>query len=279
MDIQQNNVAVLHFNLVNQDGSTIFIRKTKLATFNLINPSAVSVPITDIGFDETLNQCWVRVPKASNAATGQYYGVLHIADDDWGTYTTSKIKIYSVVSDSDADTKSIVVTATCIATQVINPSGGNAPYYNATTSTWWQYSDTLKAFEDTGVGNLIKYITKNVQHLKDGTGNGSIVTCLDDEISANNTATGLCSTDLGKNNQNRGESCVALGENNYIAEGVSNATAIAGAQPSAVDVFAIGDKTAGHKNIFTINKFGDIYFRPDSSQERTAILQGILDGA
>src|SRR5574344_1510893 len=153
MDIQQNNVAVLHFNLVNQDGSTIFIRTTKLATFNLINPSAVSVPITDIGFDETLNQCWVRVPKASNAATGQYYGVLHIADDDWGTYTTSKIKIYSVVSDSDADTKSIVFTATCIATQVINPSGGNSPYYNTATSTWWQYSDTLKAFEDTGVGN------------------------------------------------------------------------------------------------------------------------------
>ena len=69
MDIQQNNVAVLHFNLVNQDGSTIFIRKTKLATFNLINPSAVSVPITDIGFDATLNQCWVRIPKASNAAS------------------------------------------------------------------------------------------------------------------------------------------------------------------------------------------------------------------
>ena len=277
MDIQQNNVAVLHFNLVNQDGSTIFIRKTKLATFNLINPSAVSVPITDIGFDATLNQCWIRIPKASNAATGQYYGVLNIVDDDWGTYTTSKIKVYSVVSDADDDTKSVVFTATCLATQITNPSGGNSPYYNATTGTWWQYSDTLKAFEDTGVGNLIKYITKNVQHLKDGTGNGSIVTCLDDEISANNTATGLCSTDLGKNNNNRGESCVALGENNYIAEGVSNATAIAGAQPSAVDVFAVGDKTAGHKNVFEINKFGDIYFRPDSSQERTTILQDILD--
>ena len=114
-------MAVLHFNLVNQDGSTIFIRKTKLATFNLINPSAVSVPITDIGFDATLNQCWVRVPKASNATTGQYYGVLNIVDDDWGTYTTSKIKVYSVVSDSDADTKSIVFTATCIATQITNP--------------------------------------------------------------------------------------------------------------------------------------------------------------
>ena len=278
MDIQQNNVAVLHFNLVNQDGSTIFIRKTKLATFNLINPSAVSVPITDIGFDATLNQCWIRIPKASNATTGQYYGVLNIVDDDWGTYTTSKIKVYSVVSDADDDTKSVVFTATCIATQVTNPSGGNSPYYNTTTSTWWQYSDTLKAFEDTGVGNLIQYITKNVQHLKDGTGNGSIVTCLDDEISANNIATGLCSTDLGKNNENRGESCVALGENNYIAEGVSNATAIAGAQPSAVDVFAVGDKTAGHKNIFEINKFGDIYFRPDSSRERPAILQDILDG-
>ena len=151
MDIQQNNVAVLHFNLVNQDGSTIFIRKTKLATFNLINPSEVSVPITDIGFDATLNQCWVRIPKASNAATGQYYGVLNIADDDWGTYTTSKIKVYSVVSDSDADTKSVVFTATCIATHVTNPSGGNSPYYNTATSTWWQYSDTLKAFEDTGV--------------------------------------------------------------------------------------------------------------------------------
>ena len=138
-------------------------------------------------------------------------------------------------------------------------------------------SDTLKAFEDTGVGNIIHYITKNVQHLKDGTGNGSIVTCLDDEISANNTATGLCSTDLDKNNENRGESCVALGEHNYIAEGVSNATAIAGAQPSAVDVFAVGDKTAGHRNVFEINKFGDIYFRPDSSQERTTILQDILD--
>lgn len=277
MDIQQNNVAVLHFNLVNQDGSTIFIRKTKLATFNLINPSAVSVPITDIGFDATLNQCWIRIPKASNATTGQYYGVLNIVDDDWGTYTTSKIKVYSVVSDADDDTKSVVFTATCLATQVTNPSGGNSPYYNTTTSTWWQYSDTLKAFEDTGVGNLIQYITKNVQHLKDGTGNGSLVTCLDDEISANNTATGLCSTDLGKNNNNRGESCVALGENNYIAEGVSNATAIAGAQPSAVDVFAVGDKTAGHRNVFEINKFGDIYFRPDSSQERTAILQDILD--
>ena len=278
MDIQQNNVAVLHFNLVNQDGSTIFIRKTKLATFNLINPSAVSVPITDIGFDTTLNQCWIRVPKESNAATGQYYGVLNIVDDDWGTYTTSKIKVYSVVSDADAETKSVVFTATCLATQVTNPSGGNSPYYNATTGTWWQYSDTLKAFEDTGVGNLIKYITKNVQHLKDGTGNGSIVTCLDDEISANNIATGLCSTDFGKNNDNRGESCVALGENNYIAEGVSNTTAIAGAQPSAVDVFAVGDKTAGHKNVFTINKFGDISLRPDSGQERTAILQDILDG-
>ena len=277
MDIQQNNVAVLHFNLVNQDGSTIFIRKTKLATFNLINPSAVSVPITDIGFDATLNQCWIRVPKASNAATGQYYGVLNIVDDDWGTYTTSKIKVYSVVSDSDADTKSIVFTATCLATQITNPSGGNSPYYNATTGTWWQYSDTLKAFEDTGVGNLIKYITKNVQHLKDGTGNGSVVTCLDDEISANNIAMGLCSTDLGKNNENWGESCVALGENNYIAEGVSNATAIAGAQLSALDVFAVGDKTGGHKNVFEIKKFGDIYFRPDSSQERTAILQDILD--
>ena len=277
MDIQQNNVAVLHFNLVNQDGSTIFIRKTKLATFNLINPSAVSVPITDIGFDATLNQCWIRIPKASNATTGQYYGVLNIVDDDWGTYTTSKIKVYSVVSDADDDTKSVVFTATCLATQVTNPSGGNSPYYNTTTSTWWQYSDTLKAFEDTGVGNLIQYITKNVQHLKDGTGNGSIVTCLDDEISANNTATGLCSTDLGKNNENRGESCVALGEHNYIAEGVSNATAIAGAQPSAVDVFAVGDKTAGHRNVFEINKFGDIYFRPDSSQERTTILQDILD--
>ena len=276
MDIQQNNVAVLHFNLVNQDGSTIFIRKTKLATFNLINPSAVSVPITDIGFDATLNQCWVRVPKESNATTGQYYGVLNIVDDDWGTYTTSKIKVYSVVSDADEDTKSIVFTATCLATQVTNPSGGNSPYYNATTGTWWQYSDTLKAFEDTGVGNLIKYITKNVQHLKDGTGNGSIVTCLDDEISANNIATGLCSTDLGKNNDNEGESCVALGENNYIAEGVSNATAIAGARPSLVDVFAIGDKT-GYKNVFEINKFGDISFRPDSSQERTTILQDILD--
>ena len=277
MDIQQNNVAVLHFNLVNQDGSTIFIRKTKLATFNLINPSAVSVPITDIGFDVTLNQCWIRVPKESNATTGQYYGVLNIVDDDWGTYTTSKIKVYSVVSDADEDTKSIVFTATCLATQVTNPSGGNSPYYNATTGTWWQYSDTLKAFEDTGVGNLIKYITKNVQHLKDGTGNGSIVTCLDDEISANNMATGLCSTDFGKNNENRGESCVALGENNYIPEGVSNATAIAGAQPSAVDVFAVGDKTKGHKNVFEINKFGDISFRPDSSQERTTILQDILD--
>ena len=277
MDIQQNNVAVLHFNLVNQDGSTIFIRKTKLATFNLINPSAVSVPITDIGFDATLNQCWVRVPKASNAATGQYYGVLNIVDDDWGTYTTSKIKVYSVVSDADSDTKSVVFTATCIATQVTNPSGGNSPYYNTTTSTWWQYSDTLKAFEDTGVGNIIHYITKNVQHLKDGTGNGSIVTCLDDEISANNTATGLCSTDFGKDNVKRGESCVALGENNYIADGVSNATAISGAEPSAIDVFAIGDKTAGHKNVFTINKFGDIYFRPDSSQERTTILQDILN--
>jgi hypothetical protein len=277
MDIQQNNVAVLHFNLVNQDGSTIFIRKTKLATFNLINPSEVSVPITDIGFDATLNQCWVRVPKESNAATGQYYGVLNIVDDDWGTYTTSKIRVYSVVSDADEDTKSVVFTATCIATQVTNPSGGNSPYYNATTGTWWQYSDTLKAFEDTGVGNLIKYITKNVQHLKDGTGNGSIVTCLDDEISANNIATGLCSTDFGKNNDNEGESCVALGENNYIAEGVSNATAIAGAQPSAADVFAVGDKTAGHKNVFEINQSGDIYFRPDSSQERTAILQDILD--
>lgn len=277
MDIQQNNVAVLHFNLVNQDGSTIFIRKTKLATFNLINPSAVSVPITDIGFDATLNQCWIRVPKASNATTGQYYGVLNIVDDDWGTYTTSKIKVYSVVSDADEDTKSVIFTATCLATQVTNPSGGNSPYYNTTTSTWWQYSDTLKAFEDTGVGNLIQYITKNVQHLKDGTGNGSIVTCLDDEISANNTATGLCSTDLGKNNDNRGESCVALGENNYIAEGVSNAIAIAGAQPSALDVFAVGDKTAGHTNVFEINKFGDIYFRPDSSRERTTILQDILD--
>ena len=156
MDIQQNNVAVLHFNLVNQDESTIFIRKTKLATFNLINPSEVSVPITDIGFDATLNQCWVRIPKASNAATGQYYGVLNIVDDDWGTYTTSKIKVYSVVSDADADTKSIVFTATCIATQVTNPGGGNSPYYNTTTSTWWQYSDTLKAFEDTGVGNIIQ---------------------------------------------------------------------------------------------------------------------------
>ena len=135
MDIQQNNVAVLHFNLVNQDGSTIFIRKTKLATFNLINPSAVSVPITDIGFDATLNQCWIRVPKESNAATGQYYGVLNIADDDWGTYTTSKIKVYSVVSDADEDTKSIVFTATCLATQITNPSGGNSPYYNATTGT------------------------------------------------------------------------------------------------------------------------------------------------
>ena len=114
MDIQQNNVAVLHFNLVNQDGSTIFIRKTKLATFNLINPSAVSVPITDIGFDATLNQCWIRVPKESNATTGQYYGVLNIVDDDWGTYTTSKIKVYSVVSDADEDTKSIVFTATCL---------------------------------------------------------------------------------------------------------------------------------------------------------------------
>ena len=41
---------------LNQDGSTIFIRKTKLATFNLINPSAVSVPITDIGFDATLKR-------------------------------------------------------------------------------------------------------------------------------------------------------------------------------------------------------------------------------
>lgn len=277
MDIQQNNVAILHFNLVNQDGSTIFIRKTKLATFNLINPSEVSVPITDIGFDATLNQCWVRVPKESNATTGQYYGVLNIVDDDWGTYTTSKIKVYSVVSDADEDTKSVVFTATCLATQVTNPSGGNSPYYNATTETWWQYSDTLKAFEDTGVGNMIKYITKNVQHLKDGTGNGSIVTCLDDEISANNIATGLCSTDFGKNNDNRGESCVALGENNYIPEGVSNATAIAGAQPSAVDVFAVGDKTAGHKNVFEINQFGDISFRPDSSQERTTILQDILN--
>ena len=160
MDIQQNNVAVLHFNLVNQDGSTIFIRKTKLATFNLINPSAVSVPITDIGFDATLNQCWIRVPKASNATTGQYYGVLNIVDDAWGTYTTSKIKVYSVVSDADEDTKSVVFTATCIATQVTNPSGGNSPYYNTTTSTWWQYSDTLKAFEDTGVGNIIQYVTK-----------------------------------------------------------------------------------------------------------------------
>ncbi len=277
MDIQQNNVAVLHFNLVNQDGSTIFIRKTKLATFNLINPSEVSVPITDIGFDATLNQCWVRVPKESNATTGQYYGVLNIVDDDWGTYTTSKIKVYSVVSDADEDTKSVVFTATCLATQVTNPSGGNSPYYNTTTATWWQYSDTLKAFEDTGVGNLIKYITKNVQHLKDGTGNGSIVTCLDDEISANNMATGLCSTNLGKNNENRGESCVALGEHNYIAEGVSNATAIAGAQPSALDVFAVGDKTGGHKNVFEINRYGDIYFRPDSSQERIVILQDILD--
>ena len=138
MDIQQNNVAVLHFNLVNQDGSTIFIRKTKLATFNLINPSAVSVPITDIGFDATLNQCWIRISKASNATTGQYYGVLNIVDDDWGTYTTSKIKVYSVVSDADEDTKSVVFTATCLATQVTNPSGGNSPYYNTTTSTWWQ---------------------------------------------------------------------------------------------------------------------------------------------
>ena len=162
MDIQQNNVAVLHFNLVNQDGSTIFIRKTKLATFNLINPSAVSVPITDIGFDATLNQCWIRIPKASNATTGQYYGVLNIVDDDWGTYTTSKIKIYSVVSDSDADTKSVVFTATCIATQVTNPSGGNSPYYNTTTGTWWQYSDTLKAFEDTGVGADIASLEANV---------------------------------------------------------------------------------------------------------------------
>ena len=125
--------------------------------------------------------------------------------------------------------------------------------------------------------NLIKYITKNVQHLKDGTGNGSVVTCLDDEISANNIATGLCSTDFGKNNDNRGESCVALGENNYIAEGVSNAIAIAGAQLRAVDVFAIGDKTAAHKNVFEIDKFGNIYFRPDSSHERTTILQDILD--
>ena len=152
MDIQQNNVAVLHFNLVNQDGSTIFIRKTKLATFNLINPSAASVPITDIGFDATLNQCWIRIPKASNATTGQYYGVLNIVDDDWGTYTTSKIKVYSVVSDADDDTKSVVFTATCIATQITNPSGGNSPYYDTTTGTWWQYSDALKAFEDTGVG-------------------------------------------------------------------------------------------------------------------------------
>ena len=40
-------------------------------------------------------------------------------------------------------------------------SGGNSPYYNTTTSTWWQYSDTLNAFEDTGVGNLIPYSTLN----------------------------------------------------------------------------------------------------------------------
>ena len=51
------------------------------------------------------------------------------------------------VSDADEDTKSVVFTATCIATQVTNPGGGNSPYYNTTTSTWWQYSDTLKAFE------------------------------------------------------------------------------------------------------------------------------------
>jgi hypothetical protein len=87
--------------------------------------------------------------------------VLNIVDDDWGTYTTSKIKVYSVVSDADSDTKSVVFTATCIATQVTNPSGGNSPYYNTTTSTWWQYSDTLKAFEDTGVGNIIQRIIKN----------------------------------------------------------------------------------------------------------------------
>ena len=58
---------------------------------------------------------------------------------------------------------------------------------------------------------------------------------------------------------------------------VSNATAIAGAQPSLVDVFAVGDKTAGHKNVFSITKQGAISFRPDSSQERTAILQNILE--
>ena len=95
MDIQQNNVAVLHFNLVNQDGSTIFIRKTKLVTFNLINPSAVSVPITDIGFDATLNQCWVRIPKASNATTGQYYGVLNIVDDDWHIHNKQNKGLFS----------------------------------------------------------------------------------------------------------------------------------------------------------------------------------------
>ena len=221
----------------------------------------------------------VRIPKASNAATGQYYGVLNIVDDDWGTYTTSKIKVYSVVSDADEDTKSVVFTATCIATQVTNPGGGNSPYYNTTTSTWWQYSDTLKAFEDTGVGNIIHYITKNVQHLKDGTGNGSVVTCLDDEISANNIATGLCSTSLGRNNSNQGDACVALGDSNLIHSGVSNCIVVSGGEAVANDIFVVGDgSNGGHNNKFRITKCGQIYIKSNFDDNREAILQNVLDG-
>lgn len=41
---------------------------------------------------------------------------------------------------------------------------------------------------------------------------------------------------------------MALGENNYIAEGVSNAIAIAGAEQSTIDVFAVGDDGGTQKS-------------------------------
>ena len=244
----------------------------------------------DFGYDLTNNCMWVRFSADAVVTVGNVVSANLTVQirNTTGAYeyitTAAFVNLFVISNDDDAASVNGVIIDKPVKLSAAGLSiTAHSPYINA-DGYWVYYSDdnntwivsTYKATNDVIVDK------DSITHLKDGVGNGSLVSTNDDKSSAGNTAAGLNCISLGSSNSNAGTSdVVLLGNGNRAKSSAINAVGVAGADVDASVAFAVGQGRIGNsrdpKNVFAISPYGDISYRPNTDTDRLTNLQSTLN--
>ena len=244
----------------------------------------------DFGYDLTNNCMWVRFSADAVVTVGNVVSANLTVQirNTTGAYeyitTAAFVNLFVISNDDDASSVNGMIIDKTVKLSAAGLSiTAHSPYINA-DGYWVYYSDdnktwivsTYKATNDVIVDK------DSITHLKDGVGNGSLVSTNDDKSSAGNTAVGLNCISLGSKNSNAGTSdVVLLGNGNRAKSSAINAVGVAGADVDASVAFAVGQGRIGNsgypKNVFAISPSGDISYRPSTDTDRLTKLQDTLN--